>query len=387
MRTIIKYLLFISALSPLNSIQAQWYQVNSGTSHDIADMYFLTDLNGYAVGTTCIMKTSDGGENWNLLIQDTSLVYDLSIVTNSDSVFCFGQDNWGTMYKWTIPHNSNTCTKTKINYLPLDPVWFDNDIWFVNNGLSKYNNGNPLPVLPGVDNFYVKNACISASTATHIFTSYDAGLNWQSKQFSASSLTSAPYQSHFNGGDTLLAVTNYPTVVHYSFDGGLSWNFVHTTDGLYFNIIDARYFIALNFFSPNTKIYKTINTGQSFTYDSVANPVSKCYFQSEKNGFVYGKNGVIYKTSSGGGLSNTVVTTDLRNKISISPNPAKESIKIELKEGIVIKKIMLYDIQGKLVKEFNAAEKLLKINDLPPGQCFLYFETNKGTLKEKLIIE
>lgn len=49
------------------AMQAQWIQQSSPTNANLHSVFFTDSLNGYVGGQTCILKTTNGGTTWNLL--------------------------------------------------------------------------------------------------------------------------------------------------------------------------------------------------------------------------------------------------------------------------------------------------------------------------------
>jgi photosystem II stability/assembly factor-like uncharacterized protein len=61
MRTLkIVLLVFIVSIT----ISAQWYQQNSGTTNNLFNVQFVTELIGWTTTEQVIYKTTDGGQNW-----------------------------------------------------------------------------------------------------------------------------------------------------------------------------------------------------------------------------------------------------------------------------------------------------------------------------------
>ena len=85
-------------------------------------------------------------------------------------------------------------------------------------------------------------------------------------------------------------------------------------------------------------------------------------------------------------LSSTLsVDNFILSNININPNPAKENVKIELKDGVLLQNINIYNNLG----QFIIKSKKLKVNtsNLKSGLYFLEIITNKGISSKKLIIE
>jgi photosystem II stability/assembly factor-like uncharacterized protein len=385
MNSILKISILSFSLAVCTALKAQnWFKVNSNTLETIEDMYFKDEMNGYAIARNTVLHTNDGGENWNILIQDTSLVHDLSVVTTNDSVFCFGTDFWGSHVELAFLQNTTNYIKRTIPIQKQDPVFFNYEIWDVNSANSSLQASIQSG---GVSSINVVNNFISGSHSSYIVYSSDQGQTWQQKFFwPPNALSSFPYQSYFNGSDTLLCVTNYPTILHYSFDNGLNWDTIHT-QAIFYHFFDAKNIVGLFVYGQDNKIYSSTNGGVSFSIDSISDDVNKSYFYDRNLGFIFGDSGVIYKTTNGGGTVGINAIEQLKKKVIVFPNPSNESIKVEKSYHTEIKSIKLFDLKGNLIKIFATSETILKIIDIAKGQYLLSIETNYGIFTEKIIKE
>ena len=79
-------------------------------------------------------------------------------------------------------------------------------------------------------------------------------------------------------------------------------------------------------------------------------------------------------------LTKSVGLDDYENSVSVYPNPAKDYVNIEVKDGTEIAHIALYDIQGRPVETCHGAslqtgKYRLDVADLPAGTYILHFKT------------
>ncbi|MHB1279600.1 MAG: kelch repeat-containing protein, partial [Bacteroidia bacterium] len=70
---------------------------------------------------------------------------------------------------------------------------------------------------------------------------------------------------------------------------------------------------------------------------------------------------------------------------SVYPNPAKESVHIH-GEGMVILRITLYDSKGQALNSWEGEHLDINTAGVLPGVYFLNVETDKGILREKIIL-
>ena len=78
------------------------------------------------------------------------------------------------------------------------------------------------------------------------------------------------------------------------------------------------------------------------------------------------------------------------NNIKLYPNPAKNSINLEITENVTIKKIEIYDITGrKLYSEIftnNFKNKSMNISKLATGKYFMHLQTNSGLYIKQFLV-
>ncbi len=89
-------------------------------------------------------------------------------------------------------------------------------------------------------------------------------------------------------------------------------------------------------------------------------------------------------------VSETNAITDgfhAREKISIYPNPARESVFIALNDDISIHEINLYNLNGKLLKTYLPSDTQLCLSGISEGMYFLYIQTNEIVLRKKIMIK
>jgi photosystem II stability/assembly factor-like uncharacterized protein len=376
----------------LSSICAypQWHQVNSGTTEDIEDMVFTDSLRGYAISKKgTIINTTDGGETWTFFHEDTLLYSQVCIVATNDSVFCFGKDFWGGDYKLSFRQGDSNFSIQPISFINnsmRDPVFWSGKIYYIDGGgLFTYDNYAINCILLGVEDFTIQDNYISAEDSRYIHYSDNYGQNWTTKQFTTNLLSSGPYQSLYNGSDTLFATTHYPTIFHKSYDKGQNW--ISHNGSYYIRCYFTKSAIYGLTLLPTSKniIYSSIDFGQTFQTDTLADPIGYLYFLSPSVGFAFGENGIIYKTTNGRGATGIGETS--KKKLKVFPNPAKDDIEIEAAEDVIIQSIRLSDVHGKPVKEWKGNLRHLKIESISTGNYLLEIQTNKDVVTEKIMIQ
>ncbi|HAI18105.1 MAG TPA: hypothetical protein DCM10_08845 [Xanthomarina gelatinilytica] len=72
------------------------------------------------------------------------------------------------------------------------------------------------------------------------------------------------------------------------------------------------------------------------------------------------------------------------NRLAIYPNPTNDYFKVEKSSNVNIESIRIYNISGKLVKEFTESERY-NVSDLNSGFYFLRIKTDKSQTIKKLV--
>lgn len=187
-----------------------WVLKNSNTTDNIADMYFKNETLGfYLTNTGKLYKTTDSGESWSFVYKDTALIGG-EIVVSDDSLFWSALSNNGIPYCVKSSLTSLSFVKDTLSALVIQPEYWNNEIWSV----EKVNQS--IGIVNGVESYNISGNHISAANEVNIFYSSDFGNNWITNQFTNPTLNSAPYQSYYNGNDTMIAITNYPTSIYKS---------------------------------------------------------------------------------------------------------------------------------------------------------------------------
>ncbi|MEN9913981.1 MAG: hypothetical protein RL528_717 [Bacteroidota bacterium] len=357
----------------LNAKAQNWTLINSNTTNDIIDITFYDDSVGFFLTNTGkLFHSQDKGINWILVHQDTSLISGQIAVTN-DSIFWYASDINGTPVKSKSSLSSFIFTKDTVDILPIRPVFWQNEIWDV-------NKVNQLIAPEFVQEFSVSDNYIWATSESKIFKSDDLGITWQQCHF-FTGLSSGPYQSYYNGTNNMIAITQYPTNIHSTTDG-INWNFSAPLNGLYFYFVNSNNFLAYNFSLHTPKIYKTNDGGQSFTSENLVDIPTGLYSKNNNNEsiFIYGKNGMLYKSTNGGGLMSTEYME--MEKIQIYPNPTSDFITI--KTDHKIDSYSIFDITGK--KIMQTAEKTIDLRTYTNGIYLLTFEFEGKTQTKKIIL-
>ncbi len=142
------------------------------------------------------------------------------------------------------------------------------------------------------------------------------------------------------------------------------------------------YLYEINDFEPmyfSNLFGKGLGLVKQYIYDPVE------YFEMDIVLFYYNKNSIGCGNPDETTVS--VIENNLSYELNIYPVPANGVLMIENINNFEIKKIALTNVNGQLIKQFNAEKTQLDISEISSGLYFLKIFTNKGELIKKFIIE
>ncbi len=380
-----------------NYLQAQWYPVNSNTTENLNDIFFVDDLTGYCLGggdiwgflegQGIILKTTDGGENWATIFEfDGNSLYNpvyIHFMNANKGIINTGKEIYKT--------NDGGMTFNEVAMDSIFPIPIDSTrVLELASISSVFHEEFGLVKLGYVDN---------PQTAPWVYThwkTYDYGENWQQFSFTwggyiylLDSLNwfiadFGLYKTHDGGvtWDTSGTVwfdfpplfqdtwhihdttgkgtvqtgyhQNFYTII--SFEGGSVLNPDHSG---YFSKI--KYVDSLGFYlhkiTEGTYLKRTIDDGQNFLSDiDTLDEINDIEFYDIHLGWACGENGLILKTTNGGGTVGINDPETVPNHFRLHPaypNPFNPSATISFDippvETYNNTLLRVYDIKGRWV--------------------------------------
>ncbi len=85
-------------------------------------------------------------------------------------------------------------------------------------------------------------------------------------------------------------------------------------------------------------------------------------------------------------LPKTNIVDDFRVAVNISPNPANNLVSIELPDDIRVSNLELFDINGNLVRTFDAEQRNLNLSAYSSGKYYLCFTANSRKYYHPIIL-
>jgi photosystem II stability/assembly factor-like uncharacterized protein len=352
----------------------------------LTSVFFTDENNGYVAGSYLgngfILKTIDGGANWNkltsrvcnsLYFTDDSTGYSVESI----SYISNGVVNYSGIISKTID-GGLTWDPLKLEVIDLNSVFFTDINTGYAVGSKSYHNSKGGISYDGI-----------------ILKTIDGGLTWDPVCLAGGNFSSI----HFPDANTGYVI-DYSGMFKTA-DGGATW----TNLLLYDYSINTYYYLnSLYFTNANTgyavgrsgTIIKTIDGGITWTKLSsrTTNDLFSIFFPDANTGYAVGGRGTILKTTNGGGFPTAVENVPNESQFTIYPNPfntvttiswqlAKTS-KVTLKVLDIVGRTVATLVdeqrpQGKYETQFNAGT-------LPKGIYFCQLKAGEFMQTRKMIL-
>ena len=407
MKTIL--LIIVSFLTGAHCAHAQWYRVNTNTTENLYDLFFVDSLEGYCVGGSddwgapqskgVILKTTDGGENWTTIFSKDSLT-----IRNIATVEIFGNIK---LYAFALKNGASHLVSTVVNTLfqnwSLTPISYNpkevrvnsNKIYFLDHtigqGLKKIDANVVFNVIenPNILTYHVDKDIFTLSNLNldSIFTASDTSPDLQfltTWPLNIIGQNQSLYANLYRRNDTIIVKGTYPSTVLFSMDNGITWDYFRGGGEGKSLILETGQIISLNINS--NQILTTNDFGQNWDKSTINGVIFTDVVYSKYDSTIYalGKNGVIYKNRNLATVG--LDKLEQKKRIKIYPNPTMKVLRIELSPGVQLEQIELFDSSGKKLKTFNKNERTLDISGLNSGNYLLKLRNKEGLFTEKVLI-
>ncbi len=428
---------------------ASWTVMPPLTASDLETITFSTPLHGVITGKFgLLMVTEDGGANWTILSSEVTL-------KNLNSIFFTDQSNgfiagYGGIMLRTTDGGNNWQSQQFPTSADLTSLCFtDMQTGYVtatNGAIFKTANGGATwdSLATGVGyslgnlNFpdnstgYACGFFVYGYDTSYLLKTTNAGATWVSKPFSEWGVTAMSFTSpdtgYFtessgkinqttDGGvtwHTQYSNTNswywdlcFPTA-HKGFacgdsktlitlDAGLHWNPLESAPVSFMRMffLDSLTGYALGPYYPLPRVlYRTEDGGLTWSekvIDETCYWIRDLYFTDHDSGFICGDNGVVLKTTTGGGIVTGIDETPSvpSNNIDLYPNPCSDKVHIRLPSRASSVTVTLLTLSGQQVLSLeykNLHDMEITLPTLRSGLYLARIRTDEGVVVKKLTI-
>jgi len=381
-------------ISQIIYAQDNWTIQSQGLSNSLYDIHFANTETGWSCGYDILLKTENGGLDWNFLNPpDASYSWNKIQFTDMNNGWLVGGNHtsdWiGKIYK-----TSNGGTTWNLNF-STNTARFE-DAFFINSDEAIVIGIGDSPV--GV-----------------VYKTVNGGATWEEKYTHDSILTTVEFYNESIGW-----IVGIDTVL-YTDDGGETWELQNAPSSAFItdiHIVDEQTVFVSDGLGD---IYKTTSSGSSWTTINVSSSelnnlhfiddnaitvgdwgefftsndfgatweegdfntghLYKIYFFNDLEAWIVGADGTILHSETGI-LKNT--NEYKYEDIKIYPNPVQTHFKIN--SNIELSAIQILNTESKIVKHFTVIEtEKYDISDLSSGVYFVKLISSQRVTYRKLI--
>ncbi len=370
-------LAFIFSIS-INQLLSQWTIQNYDTNFTLTNINFQNQNTGLACGEKyypatnsgagVIYRTTNSGDNWNIIFTDTNFEIRGSYFYNSNTIIAFGGfllsqskivkttnsgENWFYIPSGEINgHISSVKSFGSVFYATTA------------TGIFKSTNSgeNWLRILPqsgefGSSYFLNEFTGYAAYDLGFLSKTTNGGNNWQQTNLPGFVYAHKIFFTDINNGYVILDTTSFLSKILKTSNGGINW--IEVNPGL------QNHFWSIYFPNSNTgyitgaggNIIKTTDAGNSWTVTWTGGwnvTFRDIYFFDPYKGFACGGNSLILKTTNGGFIGIEPISNEIPEDFSLSqnyPNPFNPStnIKFAIPKAAFVR-LAVYDMLGREVE-------------------------------------
>ncbi len=411
------YFLLSLILFSYSNIFPQWFQQQTNTNCFISKIRMLNANTGFAIGdSSLLLRTTNGGLNWEHINTGTTpddFFMGLHFINNETGWLCGGyMGGFGNSkiikttnsgFNWSIQYYQTSTYFFNIWFIDENTgfvVGFDGKFMFTSNGgvnwVDRYVTGVDIWTIQ----FLNSNTGFIAGNLGMIRKTTDGGMSFSLMNSSTQlRIASIFFTDLFNG----YAVCDSETVLKTT-DGGLNW----VSQKLGSNIgYESVFFINQNtgyavgnwFEIPTYKLIKTTNAGINWftVQQGYGDPYFDIFFTDENTGWICGYNGLILKTTNGGGTFIKKYSEYNPQSYSLSqnyPNPFNSFTRIDFHiPEYTFVTLKIFNSIGQELKTIvcdflspDIYSVVLDLYDLPSGIYFYNLKTGNFSETKKLIL-
>ncbi|MFC1733585.1 YCF48-related protein [candidate division KSB1 bacterium] len=415
-----KLFIILITLLAINETEAQWITQNSGTTKHLNSVYFINTNIGYAVGDSgVILTTIDGGMNWTAQNSGTNMDLHSVYFCNFSNGVCVGDigaiiktTDGGINWVPSILDSNSTLTSVQftsdsigyvVGHQPDIGISWNAFVYKTLDGGGSWDVNFITPGFlesihfPSIDTGYAVGRKPLIGAPAMMIKTTNNGSNWTVTEYNF--ISEGFYSVYFTENETgYCAGESWPSGIDApqlfkTIDGGITWTQLSLghfkINSLYFSNNNKGYGVGYNIWGGGGTTLKFLNGGQNWNCQdsNLHSGLLDVHFPIVDTGYIVGRNGIILKTTNGGG--SPVGINDLPseiNSVAVFPNPTSTTITFKItSEGY----LSIYNNNGQqiLQQEISEQNRNIDISILARGNYFFKVASEKGVQMGKFIKE
>lgn len=388
------------ALCLSHIVTAQWNEQNSGITSQLTDVRFQSDTEGFAVGFSKILKTTDGGTNWSTSYTCNYFLEGIEFTQNKihvighdsqsgESKILFSSDNGGSWSELTLPQAgilNDICFATNLIGYAMGTQ--GTLLKTVDGGISWNVHGTGVSSMIQALYFFDENHGFAAGgfSGGYIFETTDGGATWTEISVAASSFL----QGITFVNTAIGYVVGWDGDIFKTTNGGITW-LQQTPVQVYGNMdvqfIDQSTGYIVGGGANSAEIQKTTDGGNSWFSQSptVNQGLVALHFPSPNVGYAVGAGGTILNTSNAGGVSLSELEIN-STQVTIYPNPCENQFELVMSSDLWdIDKVEIISDAGAIVySQAFSEDDPIDVSELTSGVYLVRMSMGDEVMMKKL---
>jgi photosystem II stability/assembly factor-like uncharacterized protein len=354
-------------------ISSQWVPQVSGTNYPLRSVFFINAQTGFIASNSLdfpffrggeIIRTTNGGQNWNRVLLDSNLRPKNIHFTDNNTGYVVGgsYSSMGYFFKTTNTGQNWSQLGDSVNTHLFNIQFVSPSTAFAGGTsgvLKTTDTGNTWERVLSYSGsigyhcqvyFINQNTGFLAGDTADIYKTTNSGMNW--------SLYDLPYIQFYDIkfiNDNTGYICGDSGTYYKTTNQGALWSKVNI--GITQNLF-SMFFPnpTIGYMTGERNIYKSTNRGDTWftAFDFQSDTLFSSYFVDVNTGYTCGDNGRVYKTTTGGVIGINPISTEIPNDFSLSqnyPNPFNPTtnIKFALPKASFVR-LAVYDMLGREVE-------------------------------------
>ena len=271
-------------------------------NYNLNEVLFTSQLNGYIVAEGAIFKTTNGGDDWQIINENSSINFTAISFNDSIKGFVGGNDQF---YSYVFKTENGGLTWSQIGRF-----WFSNERTEVINIFSNIDNKKVVLLINNYPN--------ATQSIGSVFFTEDSGLNWKKTQLNHRS----PGLSSGDFIDDKIIISSKRYWTGYEYKSRLYSNSFFQNNDMYFEDIKTELDIELNDLDMFQKYGYAVgergnylisdNYGKDWTQKNISNysevSLTNVKFYNDSTGIATTINGDFLKTSNYGNVWENILS-------------------------------------------------------------------------------
>lgn len=287
-----------ASIQPADTLAPGWKKIQLSTSETITDVFFI-DNTGYAISSSAIFRSTDGGSHWGKVYQSREVLLNIAMGNKNNAMFTSASN-----VVFFTNNAGNTFDSTGLADNIIDDAFFVSEsiayavgqrTWKTINAGNSWTNlsaftPNRMASLRALHFYDEQTGWV---TGDGFFKTTNGGIKWDSIPGTSLSFGGL---GNISFSDAVTGYITDPKSIYKTLDGGASFTKIFDTHSQIYHDIHFLNF-QTGYITDRKYILKTIDGGQTWTKEVVIEQgeLVELHFTDDSHGWAGGSSGLVLK--------------------------------------------------------------------------------------------